>query len=214
MAFSVVKRVGAPSGSISISIGNSTYLIDDGANSVISANTPAELADLLRHPYLQLQGGAATPYVPPTPSGRGELGYVEATSSFQTTNDDVYRDVTGLSLPQIQVAALPVMLEVYSPRFYGGTAAATGRVRVVNSAGTVAYIHVAHAPVAAFGMTPFRAIRRLSLTPGTYDFKVQVLSASGTNTGPMVFDGGTTALGSNAAFQAAWLPPAFLRVTE
>lgn len=63
-----VKRGGAPSGAISLTIGNDTFLIDDVSNTSIAVTSSDQAYELNGHPYLTLQGTSGT-----TPGASNQL---------------------------------------------------------------------------------------------------------------------------------------------
>lgn len=59
------KRPGAPTGAITITTSQGTYIIDDSGNTTISVTDPLDINNLANHPFVRLQGGTGGAYVPP-----------------------------------------------------------------------------------------------------------------------------------------------------
>jgi type II secretory pathway component HofQ len=86
------KRVGAPSGSIGLEIGQKTYTIDDAGNSTITVTDASEASELQRHSYLVIQGVSGTFSAPLTAFQQKLLGWVLSQAFILTSAS---RDANG-----------------------------------------------------------------------------------------------------------------------
>lgn len=199
MAFTFVKKGGAPSGAINITIGGTSYLIDDASNTTISETDATKAASLAQHPMLLSTGGTPGTYVPTRTGISQELAYSEMTASLANqVNTSALTSPLPLQVT-FTVGTRPVYCHFFCPQVI--LTAAT----VLNVAFTDALLSAIggaaiFAGVAFAEPVPLNMWKRFS-TPGNYTVRVATWES-----------GGAYSFGAGSG--GAGLLPAFLRVVE
>lgn len=178
MAFSIVKRGGAPAGSLTFQIGGTSYTIDDASNNVISVATPAEAAELSLHPFLQFQGGTATTYVPPSTGDSRELAYAEFTSNIINMVNTTYATSSIPLQVAFTVAKRPVYCHFHCPFLVVQTA--TVADFAFTDAAYSVYGSIEEYQGVNFTEGPFEMWRRFA-TPGNYSVRVAAKTTNASN---------------------------------
>lgn len=87
----VKKRIGAPAGTIKVSVGNRSYTFDDASNAQVEVSDPGAYAELISHPYLDAVSGSSS-FTPP-PSVK--FAYIVDGTLSEQTGPSTYSPIAG-----------------------------------------------------------------------------------------------------------------------
>lgn len=175
MAYTFVKRVGAPAGAINISIAGGTYLIDDVSNTIITESDVQKAANLASHPMLSPTGGTPGVYTPNRTGTSQELAYQEMTTPLTPSNTTAATSTMPHNIT-FTVAGRPVYVHLFSPDVYPSLQPQSINFGIMDGSNTMMGL-VTISPQVAVGQCPVNVWRRFG-TPGTYNIKAFAYSSS------------------------------------